>query len=124
MGFDGIRTRILWINMHNVHVDKSKVYSFAESGTLFQGLSIMQPFNFKCRIRDRNNLALEMGPLALLDLYGFHGGCENGCLSCLFLLIDFVSCLFLFQSCELTHLSRRFRHYLSSAFDYYCSRCS
>ena len=30
-------------------------------------------------------------------------------------LVDFVSCLFLLQSCELTHVTLGFSHYLSSA---------
>ena len=54
--------------------------------TLFEGLSIVEPFNFECWIGNGNDLALKVGPLALFDLNGFHGRSENGRLSCLFLL--------------------------------------
>jgi len=100
-GLQSVGASILWVNMHNIHVDKSKIDSFTISGALFEGLSIVEPFNFECWIGNRNDLALKVGPLALFDLNGFHGRSENGRLSCLFLsLVDFVSRLFLLQSCS------------------------
>lgn len=84
-------------------------------GTLLQGLAIVQPLHLHGRVRDGDDPALEVGPLALLDLDVLHGGREHWGLSGLLLfkvLLRSEALLLLLQVLELAHVTLRLCHHL------------
>lgn len=81
------------------------LFNLLTSDTLFKWLPIVHPFHLQGWVRDRNDPALKVGPLALLDLHRFEGRGEDWSLGGDFLFkLSSASSLLLLQVCKLARL--------------------
>ena len=63
----GVCPSIFRIGVHNVQGDESETVGLGEPRAGFQRNIVAEPFDSHRLVRDGNQTALEMGPLALLD---------------------------------------------------------